>query len=506
MFRFIRYTFLVALIIFTSKSYEQNKIKPTLRQFSFGEAYFYDGLKQNISFDRRDAPGFDTLGLLTKDGAFYIQDKSINNFQLQKYLYANEIRELNFNNIKTDIIMGDSSITEFNREFYTDSLTGLVGIYNVRFNKPMTFNYSFLSMIKLYKVSFLKFDLANTTIGKIKSNDNFYFESVNILLNSRVESDTFNVPVQIYVSHLNSTSFSNDVFQKDVAFMYTTFNTFTDFSFSIFHSGFSFLTCIFKDTLNLTDADFKEGADFRTCNFDSLETIYMDLLKYPTGKLFIEWNMLDKLNGTYRIQIAARNLNNLDKFLRLQMVYNNLRSNYLAQGDKESADRVKYELECRRDEMLKNPWQSLYGFFLGYGYKPWRYILFLVFPVIVFFSIILYVYYYPIIFEILDKDFDRFKHKVNRIHRRFFFPTYYIEDKENKKEEINLITRIWHSIFFGTSLLLAIRFRKEWINRYNKNFLFIITVGYLLGICMYLFFVIYVQSSKFDFLKEIFGL
>ena len=58
-------------------------------------------------------------------------------------------------------------------------------------------------------------------------------------------------------------------------------------------------------------------------------------------------------------------------YLRIRILYHQLRDNYLKQGDQTSADAVMYELGWQREIILEPSgwgWWKLYGHLFGYGY------------------------------------------------------------------------------------------------------------------------------------------
>ena len=499
---------LLLLISLLSKTYSQIKIKPELKEFSFGKAYFYnDRTYGHYPEIENETHEIDTLGILSKDSCFFISHKTYTSIymdtSLKKFLFADEIKNLYFDNIWGTIQINFYSFTqgkEINKGLYIYGVDD-IGFFNIKFMKEIGIHYLW-GAVRISDVTFYKnFNLIESKLYGTQ------LSSINVWGITKLDKNTYReYPFEITDSKFHRITFSIDTFQVDATFYNVIFNSNTDFSQTVFYKKSNFLSCTFRDTLNLNQVDIYNEIDFRTCNFDSVKTIYLDLFKYPIGKLFIQWDQIKEKNNSYRIQTLDTNETKKNMYNYLDIIYKRLIANYLTQGDNVSADAVKYELESRKDKIFGGTSQRLYGIFLGYGYKPWRYLFFVVLPVIIVFALLLYFYYYSVIFEILDKDFKRDEMKMVRIKRKLFLPKYYLEKNDESQEEINFITRFWHSIFFSTSLILGIRFKKEWIHRYNKAFLFTISIGYVLGITMFFIFVIYVKSSRFDFLKGIFGL
>jgi len=78
-------------------------------------------------------------------------------------------------------------------------------------------------------------------------------------------------------------------------------------------------------------------------------------------------------------------------------------------------------------------------------------------------------------------------------------------------QHISLLYRIWHVIFFSFSVLLGIRWKKEWSDVKHKGqfgsdtFLRVVTIEYILGLLLYIIFAILVKSNQFAYIKGLLG-
>jgi len=230
----------------------------------------------------------------------------------------------------------------------------------------------------------------------------------------------------------------------------------------------------------LRGTTFKKEIDFRQSNFDSVTVIYSEDITFPEGELRFYW---EQFEGKDSLRIKLRNppADSLkdEHYTRIEIIYHKLRNNFITQGDKASEDDVMYELAWQRDEILNEFDQQLYGIFFGYGYQPWRFLLFIVSPLIIIFAGVWYWFYYAIVIFINPNLFSEnvvaleLKHKdkyllrtknTQRVNLQFTDFSYALND-------INRLTRYWHALFFSTSVLLGIRFKKDGLNTCPKIYL-----------------------------------
>jgi len=63
-----------------------------------------------------------------------------------------------------------------------------------------------------------------------------------------------------------------------------------------------------------------------------------------------------------------------------------------------------YELGWQRKEILGEFWWKMYSFFFGYGFQPWRFLVFVVVPLILLFAVLWYVRYYDVLQNVVFKS------------------------------------------------------------------------------------------------------
>ena len=105
--------------------------------------------------------------------------------------------------------------------------------------------------------------------------------------------------------------------------------------------------------------------------------------------------------------------------------------------------------------------------------------------------------FYPLVLPLVDHSFSNQKIYLRQKNRtRSIPPT--ITSKR--------LVRIWHVVFFSMSVLLSIRFKKEWIEKNNSLFLLLVSLEWALGNLLYVLFGIGVKNYEFGYIKGFFGL
>jgi hypothetical protein len=115
---------------------------------------------------------------------------------------------------------------------------------------------------------------------------------------------------------------------------------------STVHSRFKPVGTTFKGPMSFAFTRFSNGLDLRRSSLDSVTSIFLEGMQFPDGQFWIDWSAIKAID-TPRIRLAVPSGSHFDNFRRLESVYIKLRDNYLAQGDKHTADNVLYELEWR---------------------------------------------------------------------------------------------------------------------------------------------------------------
>jgi len=513
---------LVVILGFTSSCYSQNQ-EYKLKKYSFGTAW---NIKNNNDVIGDEGVKYDTIGIVYTDGNYYARNKKFGSQEFYKLITSKNLKAISldepelvngvtniFNIEKTDTIFSylwlrDLKIHSFLHAAYLQNLVFRSGI--------IIGGGKILGQVEMYSNKFNnEVRLAGIEFHKFIRDSSFrvYDTDVRFWGNTFRGSTTFDLCkffTNVYFSNslFNNVNFRESSFYKVIKFSDIVFNGYVSFRGVSFTEKPGFNRVIFKDTLNLIGSKFNEGVDFRRADFDSLRAIFLENMYYPIGELYISWEQI-KYRARPLIQVDSISSSKIDDYKRLENIYLKLSDNYLAQGNKNSSDDVKYELELRKDELLNNLDHKIYGVIFGYGYQPLRYISLAVIIMLIF-SFIFYYNYYNIYFEILDKKFDKGKNVIIRLKKKKI-PFYFEVNKWNVKNEeyynrINLLTVAWHSLIFSTSILLGLRFKKEWINRYNKKFLMLVSMEWVVGLALYVGFIWGVKNARFDFIKGLLGI
>ena len=289
------------------------------------------------------------------------------------------------------------------------------------------------------------------------------------------------------------------------------------FNHAVFHIKPNLDWTTLPRVVDFEHVEFKQELDLRLADFQYVDTIYLEAFNIETGKLLVDWDQLGRHNGKFRIHVREDSVytelgpNSRDKFDRLQNIYFGIRNNFLAQDDgKSAADDVMYELALRQNDLLGGFWLTLYGAFFGYGYQPWRFLLYVVLPIILISSIFWYLAYYR---EIGPKVLEGFNELVaddvntatTRRRRSRLTNTVWQTPDAAICAAVPTLARIWHVLFFSSSVLLGVKFSRDWLSVDNDKFNYWVTFQWLLGVGLYVSFAVLVKGSKFEFVKDLLG-
>ena len=415
----------------------------------------------------------------------------------------------------------DSLVTFYQAKFY--GLTEVQANFHKAYFGETEFygETGFLNTI-FYKEAFF---------GRAQFNNEIFFEETHFSDEANFKEVNFN----------GKASFEESAFNGIAYFQNAKFSRGVSFSGAVFEDLTLFQGANFNGRVNLSSTVFKKEVDFRRTNFDSVKTIYLENINFPVGKLHFYWEQFKgqdklKIGIISKEEIKSRNKrlgldtleeNNVrrkeltdslkkDDFRRTDIIYKLLRDNFLEQGNESSADDVMYELGKQRDEILSEFHWHLYGIFFGYGYQPWRFLLFVLLPIIIFFAVIWYWFYYPSLVFISSNLFpEKFrigsqeKHLIKIGNRSLI--KIRITDFNKSPKTNNPLTRYWHALYFSTSVLLGIRFKKDWIKVFSedvlgsKSYIRLVSFEWALGIILFVVFALLVKGVRFSFVKDLLG-
>jgi uncharacterized protein YjbI with pentapeptide repeats len=478
-------------------------------------AYFYGAKFDNLAIfsnakfnDKANFKGvwFDNLAKFgdtqfTKSVIFVgsrFDDKA--EFSVAKFYNAN------FSSAKFD------SLAKFRRtQFFVDAIFN-----DTQFRNRVSFQFAqFHGMSTFWNTKFVK----KAHFREVEFHSPTWFANAHFDTIADFEDVKFDGVTQFKNNHFNGLlNLSRAQFKQEVYFNDTDFHGSVCFWEVQFKDDIFFEGCSFKGILNLAGTNFSKGVDFRRAHLDSVETIYIDHnTKFPDGKFRIYWDQFEakdnlrlKLWNPPKMESELDSIN--EHYKRIATFYHRLKDNFIAQDDKGAADAVMYELEWQRKKIKKEWKWKLYGWFFGWGYKPWKFLLFIVGPIIILFSIIWCKLFYHLVVQIVwDKAPQDYEHVLNfhpyfvRIGmvRRLRFITFVHSNFSN--EVISYWARFWHVLHFSTSVLFGIRFKKEWINTKNNEFLSVIALEWVIGILLYIMFAYLVKGVRFGFIRELIG-
>ncbi len=299
--------------------------------------------------------------------------------------------------------------------------------------------------------------------------------------------------------------FSNTIFDGKADFQGVEINSDINFTNTKFGTVLSFYNCncnkqlkfpqsLLPDTLILSKGNYPSGVDLRDGNYQKLSKLYIENISFIDGEFLVYWDQIKMRGGNFRISYLGESTDHPDVAIeKLKQIYVRLYKNYIKIGDEKAAYDVMFEFEQQKERLSGELLQKLSGITFGYGYKPKRFIM-IIFLIMIMFVPIYYFLYYDyilIIFEnklIAEQPSILKKPKSHRDYKHWknwFFDHTIVDDK------IPLIYRIWHSILFSASVLLSLRFKKDWVNfegiKKNRDTIFIVLVifEYFVGLSLY---------------------
>ena len=347
--------------------------------------------------------------------------------------------------------------------------------------------------------------------------------------------------------------FTESTFKDEVNLKDVRFEKLVDFSGTTFKDGVNLENIKFEKSVNFSGTKFEKGVDLRRTYLEKATILIDHNTFFPNGTFHADWTTLQgrleinkesfpsffKLNEKnnefkfYKLESTKQKTKNTETRLAhiiaqrdsLAMVmtqeqykltkifYERLRDNYLAQNDKNSADAVMYELAEKRLESLSGfSWLVwwIYKWTFGWGYKPWQFLLIGFVIVVLPFSLLWYMRFYHRVAVLMDKSLsDEEKKQLANPEalrqRKRLNIRYTVYKHDDISELIPFFTRLGHALFFSMSVLLSIRFKKEWFDRSDRAFYICVVAEWLLGIVLFILFAILVKSNQFDNVKGLLG-
>ena len=469
---FYSFTLTVLICFQTTNSQPINNKKNLVKKnFSFGE-YWYLDLNHQESKEHLGTSDIliNKEGIVNSDSLFFMEGTTVS-FDLinNRLIKASDINSVVLLMDTIDALWYDNENISNSIFFWSCYFNNLTFFKNTNFNNSINFFGSVLNSCLFDSNNFNGY----TNFGKVE-----FRNEVNIL-RTKFQFADFEYSHFLSSAYFDScifdtSSFNNVSFNKHISFSSIEFHNNANFEGTKFLDNCEFVKVNFYDTLNFYKTSFSNGVDLRRTNIDSIDVIILEDINYPIGKLYFYWEQFRGENKP-KIQLNDYTSDKEDDYKRIERIYLNLRDNFKAFGDNHSADEVMFELAWQKDIIIENCWHNLYGYVLGYGYQPWRFI-FIVIPLIFLFAVIWYFFYFGIIVFIVNPNFESDLVPSNISSVKLPFKTRYLFKKkvtyyDNSKIEptISRMTKIWYVLHFSTSVLLGIRFKKEWIKAVPKN-------------------------------------
>jgi hypothetical protein len=242
-----------------------------------------------------------------------------------------------------------------------------------------------------------------------------------------------------------------------------------------------FQSAVLKGTLVVDDLRLERGCDLRMIDFTADSLITFDRLRGRTELIKMDIKQFDKVKlfwakeaGLPKAQVLAY----------WHGVYEMLATSFENRGQRGSADEMRHGLELTKHDIEP----SLRGWFMkwcfGFGYEPWRWIVFVMAPAAIAGGALLHFRYRKIVNEIYVR-------KLN------------VQSEEQLPSGI--LAEAIRSGLFGVELLFSIRFNHAWMTK-NRAYNRMVVSVYLAGIMLYVLMILGARSSWIDSLRSLIGL
>lgn len=505
------------IFLLSSLSFAQVDKSIELKEFSFGKAWFYNDTSDAIGIgDNRDK-----VGIVNANYWYSISDITLDGNFVEKVLKASELKYIWLTRIEIDDFLTSSffrdSIISINKPIWMiqSKISEMFYLKNIRFLESVYLSgndfYSrgwvnqidscvFENKFTANEDSFL---LSEFNISNSQFNDDVELRNNYYKYNLEIDSSEFRLSLDLSASNFQQELLIQDSKIRNLTITGTTF---------IVKPVFRRIELV--DTVDFSNTDFEKGVDLRRIDFKKVSTIFLDNTYFPPGELIMYWEYIQG-DEIPKISLKFKSGISEDDFKSIEEIYLQIKNNFLAQGDKTSADEVMYELAWQKEIIVGGIWQWLYGVTLGYGYAPVRYLFFPILLTVLLFWFIWYKFYYNIVAYILNKELDSELGLSDNYHVEF--PTKKIKkivlvDHKRLNKHINFVTRYWHCLHFSVSVLIGLRFKKEWMPlsikyKYRKNsFLWMTTLEYALGKIYLVLLLIFIKIHYFENWKSFLGL
>lgn len=292
-----------------------------------------------------------------------------------------------------------------------------------------------------------------------------------LLFNEIKGISTFSVDRFDSEARFNSTFFDGEIIMENIVFTKRPYFTRTRF----------------KGSLDLAASNFVEGVDLRVAKFEKGTKVQFEAFEGDMSKFQIDLSQIENLDLHFTAPnklLESEQERKQEELARLDKVYEQLKQSFKARGLMSEYDAISLIHYRKQNEIKKSIFSYLYDFFMAYGYQTWRFVLFIVAPSVVIFSVV------------YTRGYDR---EIREIVRR----------KDQAPEEQiydpSLFASIARTIALSSSILFAIRYKTIWLTE-NHSFNKLVMFNYLYGIFLYLLFALGTRVSSFDIVKSMIGI
>lgn len=294
-----------------------------------------------------------------------------------------------------------------------------------------------------------------------------------------------------------SVSFRNSSFEKGVSFRESTFT----------QSPVLVRTYIAKD-LKLEGTQFKNGVDFRMADMENNTHLYLEAVQYEKPMIFGE----DQINSSKISVSPPAELSkhpNHEERMRKEYIYELLSDSFKQRGMLTVADQLLYAYNEEYTRLEPSAKRSMYGLFFGYGYQPWRFVIFIMFPLIFLFSILWLSFFHREILMAMsrvdgnEKNFGDINFKMLWLIP-IKIPS--VEIIDGKDITIPKTISIISALHFSFTIFFSVRFKRQWLDVNDRTFNYTVILEYALGLLSIAIFALGSRVASFDVIKNILGI
>lgn len=355
-------------------------------------------------------------------------------------------------------LYGGSSSSKASYLFLENQFMCLKGVNLIDFSE--LYGESFLMEKNIFGCEISMMDLVASKSTRIVGS---VFNDGITIINSDMTS-----PFEFYFNTVNGPAFFPSIdFKKSFSLSQS------KFSDRVVLSGSSFF-----DEVNLTWAKFNGGLDLQFTNFGRNSNLEISMMEVPQGKLDFDIDEFERVIHK-PLMVGKENLSERKK----EIIYESFLGHYSEKGKKQEFDTVSHFYEDFKYSQNPSVSGFFYGLTMGYGYELWRYVLVVVLPIVLLCSLAM--------FLLFNREIHGLVSRVNQTN---------LNDTPTPRG----VVLFFRTLSITSSILFSIRFKTLWLSE-NHRFNAIVLCQFILGLCLYLAFLVGTKTSSFDVIKAIAG-